>query len=70
LKLARLIAQRSPDAVRTAKKLLNESALVSVADGLANEFAASKALMGKPNQIEATMAKLEKRPAKFVDPEC
>jgi enoyl-CoA hydratase/carnithine racemase len=66
--LARTIADRSPDAVRAAKKLLNESALVPVADGLANEFRASAGLMGAPNQIEAVVARLQKRPPKFTDP--
>jgi enoyl-CoA hydratase/carnithine racemase len=65
--LARVIAQRSPDAVRAAKKLLNESALVPLRDGLSNEMAASAGLMGGPNQIEAVMSKLERRPARFED---
>ena len=66
--LARQIAERSPDAIRAAKKLLNSSALVPLADGLANEMAASGALMGTPNQVEAVMSKLEKRGANFEDP--
>ena len=65
--LANTIAGRSPDAVRAAKKLLNESALVPVAEGLANEMAASSKLMGSPNQIEAVTAKLQKRPPRFGD---
>jgi len=67
--LAHTIAERSPEAVRAAKKLLNESALVPLAKGLANEMSASAGLMGGANQIEAVMAKLQKRPAKFSDPE-
>jgi len=66
--LARTIAERSPDAIRAAKKLLNASGLVPLADGLANEMAASGALMGSKNQIEAVMSKLEKRAARFEDP--
>jgi len=66
--LARTFAQRSPDAVRAAKRLLNESGLVSLAQGLANEFEASAKLMGGPNQLEAVMAKLQKRTPRFVDP--
>ena len=66
---ARVIAQRSPDAIRAAKKLLNESALVPLAEGLANEMIASAGLMGGANQIEAVMAKLEKRPPIFGDPD-
>ena len=67
--LARVIAQRSPEAVRAAKKLLNESALVPLAEGLANEMRASAGLMGGKNQIEAVMAKLERRTPQFQDPE-
>jgi enoyl-CoA hydratase/carnithine racemase len=66
--LARTIAQRSPDAVRAAKRLLNSSALVPLRAGLANEFEATAGLMGGKNQIEAVMAKLQKRPAHFEDP--
>jgi enoyl-CoA hydratase/carnithine racemase len=66
--LAQLIAERSPDAIRAAKKLLNESALVPLAEGLANEMRASAGLMGRANQIEAVMSKLQKRPANFIDP--
>jgi enoyl-CoA hydratase/carnithine racemase len=68
LAIARTIAGRSPDAMRAAKQLLNDSAFVSLAEGLANEFKASGSLLGTPNQIEAVMAKFEKRPAKFTDP--
>ncbi len=69
LALARTIAGHSPDAVRAAKKLLNDSGLVPLAEGLANEFRASARLMGGKNQIEAVVAKLEKRKPHFADPE-
>jgi enoyl-CoA hydratase/carnithine racemase len=69
LALARVIASRSPDAVRAAKRLLNASGLVSVEEGLANEFRASASLMGGANQLEAVMARLQKREPRFVDPE-
>jgi enoyl-CoA hydratase/carnithine racemase len=68
LALAGEISQRSPEAVRAAKQLLNASGLVSLQDGLANEFAASAKLMGSANQIEAVKARLEKRPAVFANP--
>ena len=67
--LARTIAERSPEAIREAKKLLNTSGLVPLAEGLANEMAASSKLMGSRNQIEAVMSKLEKRAGHFSDPE-
>jgi enoyl-CoA hydratase/carnithine racemase len=69
LDLARLIAGRSPEAVRAAKRLLNASGLVSLEEGLANEFRASATLMGSKNQIEAVMARLQNREPEFVDPQ-
>jgi enoyl-CoA hydratase/carnithine racemase len=67
--LARVIASRSPDAVRAAKQLLNASGLVPLEEGLANEFRATARLLGGANQIEAVTARLQKREAKFLDPE-
>ncbi len=68
LELSHRFAARSPDAVRAAKQLLNASALISLQEGLANEFDASAGLMGKKNQIEAVIAKLEGRAPHFQDP--
>ncbi|MBW2313914.1 MAG: crotonase/enoyl-CoA hydratase family protein [Deltaproteobacteria bacterium] len=68
LALARRIASHSPEAVRSAKWLLNASALVPVNEGLANEFRTSSELMGGKNQIEAVVAKLGKRDPQFEDP--
>lgn len=67
--LARVIAGRSPEAVRAAKQLLNSSGLVPLAEGLGNEFRASAKLMGTKNQLEAVMARLQKREPDFADPE-
>jgi len=69
LALARDIAGRSPDAIRAGKRLLDESGLVPVADGLALEERLQRGLIGRPNQIEAVKANLEKRPPRFADPE-
>jgi enoyl-CoA hydratase/carnithine racemase len=67
LGLAGAIASRSPDAIRAAKKLLNDSALVPLSEGLASEFDATARLMGGNNQIEAVMSNLEGRPPRFQD---
>jgi enoyl-CoA hydratase/carnithine racemase len=67
--LAREIASRSPDAVRAAKRLLNTALLGSVADGLRLEAELQASLVGKPNQLEAVKANLEKREPHFVNPE-
>ena len=68
LDLAHTIASRSPEAVRAAKALLNTSALVPLPEGLANEYRATAGLMGSKNQIEAVVAKLERREPRFEDP--
>lgn len=67
--LAREIAVRSPSAVRAAKQLWNQALDGSVEDGLALEEKLQRTLMGKPNQIEAVKANMEKRAADFSDPE-
>jgi enoyl-CoA hydratase/carnithine racemase len=67
--LAREIAGRSPDGVRAAKKLLNASVQVGVAEGLELEEQIQMSLIGRPNQIEAVKANLEKRDPAFKDPE-
>lgn len=69
LQMAAQIARRNPDAVRKAKRMLNQSALVSVRDGLIAESDCSRTLMGKANQLEAVMASFEKREPLFVDPQ-
>ncbi|MEB2343280.1 MAG: crotonase/enoyl-CoA hydratase family protein [Deltaproteobacteria bacterium] len=69
LALAAEIAARSPDAIRAGKRLLDESGRVSVAEGLALEEQLQRGLIGRPNQIEAVKANLEKRPPRFSDPD-
>ncbi|MEZ4445587.1 MAG: crotonase/enoyl-CoA hydratase family protein [Polyangiaceae bacterium] len=69
LALADEIAGRSPDAVRAAKKLLDAAVRVDEATGLAMEAEAQRALIGSKNQLEAVMAKMQKRKPAFVDPQ-
>jgi enoyl-CoA hydratase/carnithine racemase len=66
-KLAQEIAQKSPDAVRAGKRLLNESGLLSLEEGLRLEERLQLGLIGSPNQIEAVQANMEKRAARFKD---
>ncbi|HUP24784.1 MAG TPA: crotonase/enoyl-CoA hydratase family protein [Thermoanaerobaculia bacterium] len=68
-KLASSIAQKSPHAIRSAKKLFNASVTMSVRDGLVLEEELQRALIGSPNQIEAVRANFEKRAPVFADPE-
>jgi enoyl-CoA hydratase/carnithine racemase len=67
LDLARDIAARNPDAVRTAKALLDSAWHVPIGDGLAAERAAISEIAGSPNQREAVRARLERRTPLFSD---
>jgi enoyl-CoA hydratase/carnithine racemase len=69
LEMARDIAQRSPDAIRAGKRLLDESALVDLETGLRLEAELQAELIGSANQIETVKANLEKRAPNFRDPE-
>lgn len=66
LELAAELAGRSPDALREAKRLLNLSGTRPVAEQLHDERVTMGSLIGSPNQIEATMAYLQKRSPKFT----
>lgn len=67
--LAREIAGRSPSAVRAAKQLWNQALEGSIEEGLALEAKLQGTVMGKPNQLEAVKANMEKREPRFQDPE-
>ncbi len=69
LELAREIATKSPDAIRAGKRLLDQAYDVDHERGLALEASLQKTLLGKPNQMEAVAANMEKRAPVFVDPE-
>jgi enoyl-CoA hydratase/carnithine racemase len=61
------LAQRSPDALRAAKRLLNlAQAGAGDTELLQAESDEQVALMGSPNQVEAVRANLEKRTPNFV----
>ena len=66
--LARDMARRSPDAVRAAKRLLGEGDELPIRDRLELEARLQRTLIGRPNQIEAIRANLEKRAPRFEDP--
>lgn len=68
METARLIADKSPDAIRASKRILNRAAIVSPMEGLIDESIEQGVLIGSPNQVEAIMSNLEKRPAKYADP--
>jgi len=66
--LAAEISSRSPDAVRSAKRLFDESWTGSPAETLALEASLQLGLIGSPNQLAAVQAGFTKEPAEFVDP--
>lgn len=65
--MAATIADRSPDAIRGIKRLVNEGWTSPEREALALEAAVQVPLLGAANQVEAVRANLEKRKAKYVD---
>ncbi|MCK1616558.1 crotonase/enoyl-CoA hydratase family protein [Bradyrhizobium sp. 159] len=66
LEAAREIAGKSPDAIRAAKRLLNNLS-VDPGPALLAESVEQQKLIGSANQTEAVRANLEKRAPKFAD---
>jgi len=66
--LAADIAQRSPDAIRNAKRLFDESWNNPAEETLALEEQLQRSLLGSPNQLAAVVAGMSKQPAEFTDP--
>ena len=69
MELAREIAEKSPDAVRRAKRLFNESWIGSAEQTLSLEARLQGELIGTPNQLAALTAAMTKQTATFTDPE-
>lgn len=67
LSLARVIASKSPHAVRGSKRLYNLAADGDSAAILRAESVEQKALIRSPNQVEAVLANVQKRAPKFED---
>jgi enoyl-CoA hydratase/carnithine racemase len=65
--IAQEIASRNPHAVRAAKRLSNSMQDRSTNDLLMEESIEQHAIMRTPNQIEAVMAGMAKRPPKFSE---
>ena len=66
--LAAEIAGRSPDAVRAAKRLYEETWPRPAENALELETELQRSLMGSPNQLEAVRSGMAKEPASFADP--
>jgi len=69
METAATIAGRSPHAVRASKRLWNETATLDTPAAFELETALQLPLLGSANQLEAVMAKMQRRPAVFADPE-
>jgi len=69
LELAGQLSRQNPDAVRAAKRLLNQSGTVGEATQFLDESKEIIALIGTPNQREAVTAYLEGRDPAFTDPQ-
>ncbi len=66
LEVAHEIAGKSPDAIRAAKRMLNNLS-VDPGPALLAESVEQMKLMGGPNQTEAVRANIEKRAPNFAD---
>ena len=64
---ARLIAGRSPDAIRAMKKLFNARWDLDAARSLELEARLQSRVIGRPNQLEAVRANTEGREPDFKD---
>ena len=67
LSLANEIVNKNPDAIRASKKVIEAAKYQTAAEGLLMESIEQDKVIGKPNQVEAVIAQMEKRPAKFQD---
>jgi enoyl-CoA hydratase/carnithine racemase len=67
--LAAEIATKSPDAVRSAKRLFDETWTGSPTETLSLEAELQLELLGSPNQVAAVTAGMTKQPPQFVDPD-
>lgn len=65
---ARLVASKSPDAIRAIKRLFDTAWDMPVADALKLEAKLQMTLLGGANQVEAVTANVTGRPPDFADP--
>ena len=69
MELASQIAKHSPDAVRGAKKLYEDTWHLESRDGLGLEQSIQSKLIGSPNQLAAVKAGISKQPGEFGEAE-
>ena len=68
-RVARAIASQSPSAVRRGKALLDAAPRLDPAASFTLEAKLQRELLGSQNQIEAMMARMQKRAPRFSDPD-
>ncbi|MFT4716832.1 MAG: enoyl-CoA hydratase/carnithine racemase [Paracoccaceae bacterium] len=56
---------RSPDVLRDVKRLIEETWSAPLGEGMKLEAELQARILASPNQVEAVMANVQKRPAKF-----
>lgn len=69
LALAAEIVDRNPHAVQAVKKLYDTAASMDPEASFALELELQRGVLGSPNQMEASMARLQRRKPNFADPE-
>jgi len=67
MEMAAAIRVKSPDAIRSMKRLFNTAWQLADADALALEARLQLGVLGKKNQLEAVMANLQNRVPEFDD---
>ncbi|MEA2855879.1 MAG: hypothetical protein QOH98_200 [Methylobacteriaceae bacterium] len=67
MSIARDVAGKSPNAIRAAKRLLNDAGTADPQAGLIAEAKEQEALIGSANQVEAIRSNLDKRAPNFTD---
>lgn len=67
MEIASTIAGKNPDAIRAAKDLFNRAPDLNEDEILMQESILQGEVIRTPNQMEAVMAQMQKRPAKFSD---
>ena len=65
LAMAQEIAGKNPDAISAAKKILNSAADATDAELLMQESVLQSQIIRTPNQVEAVLSTMEKRPGHF-----
>ena len=65
--LAREIAGKNPDAIRSGKHIFNSVAGMTDAEALLQESELQDGIIGTPNQVEAVMSQMQKRDPQFTN---